>query len=227
MKCENGWPYKGYSLTCISCTGVSQTPCTGSAITCPSSANTCSSIYTETRIAAFRETTYTIVRGCGYSSECDQPKRLSNQFMTVDINISCCKDDNCTPTSPKVSTDNAASNGLMCPSCFTVTSAACVKDGNIDCTGNQTKCTSYSMETTGEHSRPIVAMSGCATENLCSNYNGITSTSTTGEIKISIKCNNAKVSTGSQNDTSHSSTVSPYGNSASVSVNRPRIQDKV
>ncbi|XP_063797776.1 mucin-2-like [Pseudophryne corroboree] len=214
---------RGYTLSCTSCSGTTATLCTGSAIACPSGADACSTTYTETQITAFGLKTISVERGCGYLSECEQPKSLSNQFMTVNINIGCCTVDNCTAALPTVFTGNAAANGFQCPSCFTLTAETCVPDSNISCTGNETRCTSYSMSSADAPYKPIMAMSGCATPSLCSNYTGTTSTEVTGQIKIGIKCNNAPVSTGSQNNTTPSSTVSPNTNSESVSVNTPAV----
>ncbi|XP_069803822.1 phospholipase A2 inhibitor gamma subunit B-like isoform X2 [Dendropsophus ebraccatus] len=181
----------GYSLTCISCTSTTQTPCTGSAITCAATEDVCTSIYTETKLTVYGITTYAIVRGCGVSSECNNPKSLSNQFMAVDINTGCCNTDNCTPAAPIVTPVNTNTNGLVCPSCFTLTSSTCVPDTKIDCTGSENKCTTYSISTLTNPPKPIMAMAGCATTNMCSNYNGTASSSITGQMNISIGCSNA------------------------------------
>ncbi|XP_075117834.1 uncharacterized protein LOC142187923 [Leptodactylus fuscus] len=209
--------FSGHSLTCISCTSNSQTPCTGSAVTCASTEDVCTSIYTETKLSMYKLTTYAIVRGCGYSSECNIPKSLSNQFMSVDINIGCCKADNCTPTTPIVTPTNVNKNSLVCPSCFVLSSASCVADNTVDCTGTENRCTTYSISTATDPPGPFLAMAGCATENMCSNYTGNASTSSTGEMKISIGCSNATVSP----QATSSSPVSPSSAVASVSISHP------
>ncbi|XP_056399898.1 phospholipase A2 inhibitor gamma subunit B-like [Hyla sarda] len=200
----------GYSLTCISCTSTTQTPCTGSAVTCAATEDVCTSIYTETKLTVYGITSYAIVRGCGASSECDNPKSLSNQFMTVDINTGCCQSNNCTPAAAIV-TPNTVTNNLACPSCFTLTSSTCVPDSQIECTGSEIKCTTYSITTLTDPSRPILAMAGCASENMCSNYNGTASSSVTGQMNISIGCSNATVS-----PSAISSTITPSSNKESV-----------
>ncbi|XP_075696547.1 phospholipase A2 inhibitor gamma subunit B-like [Rhinoderma darwinii] len=180
--------FSGYSLTCISCTSTSQVPCNGSAITCASTEDVCTSMYTETKMSTYKITTYIMVRGCGMSSECDKLKSLSNSLYTQDINIGCCKTDKCTPTAPIVSSHNTDKNGLTCPSCFTLTSSTCVPDNKIECTGKETRCTRYSIISATDPSKPIMAMAGCATESMCTNYDGTANTSITGEMKISIRC---------------------------------------
>ncbi|XP_044133698.1 phospholipase A2 inhibitor gamma subunit B-like [Bufo gargarizans] len=201
----------GLALMCISCTSTTRTPCTGSAVTCASTEDVCTYIFTETKIRAHRLTTYTVVRGCGQSSECNR-KSLSNQIMTVEINTACCKADKCTPVAPIVSSGNASKNGLICPSCFSVTSSTCVPDTKIQCTGNETRCSTYSISTTTKPPKPVLSMAGCATENMCSNYTGTATSSVTGKMNISIGCSNATV---------NPSTGSPSSTPASVSTSRP------
>ncbi|XP_044134662.1 phospholipase A2 inhibitor gamma subunit B-like [Bufo gargarizans] len=183
----------GLALMCISCTSTTRAPCTGSAVTCASTEDVCTYIFTETKIRAYGLTTNSVVRGCGQSSECNNRKSLSNQFMTVEINTACCKADKCSPVAPIVSTGNANKNGLICPSCFSLTSSTCVPDTEIQCTGQQTRCSTYSMSTTTNPPNPVLSMAGCATENMCSNYTGTATSSATGQINVSIRCSNAEV----------------------------------
>ncbi|XP_075183331.1 phospholipase A2 inhibitor gamma subunit B-like [Anomaloglossus baeobatrachus] len=186
--------FAGYSLTCVSCTGADQTPCTGPAVTCAANEDICTSVYTETKMTMLGLTTYSYVRGCGQSSECNNPKSLSNQFISIDLNTVCCKTDECSPTVPMVLSGKTDKNGLVCPSCFTITSSICEPNNQIQCTGNENRCSSYSISTINNPSEPILAMAGCATENMCSNDNGRHSTSTSGQMKITIGCRNATVS---------------------------------
>ncbi|XP_073513781.1 phospholipase A2 inhibitor gamma subunit B-like [Phyllobates terribilis] len=181
----------GYSLKCISCTGADQTPCTGAAVTCAANEDVCTSIYTETKMTVLGLTTYSHVRGCGQSSDCNNPKSLSNQFISITLNTVCCQTDECTPTAPTALSEQTDKNGLACPSCFTITSSTCQPDTRIQCTGNENRCTSYSISTVTDPSEPILAMAGCVTENMCSNYDGHATTSTTGQMKITIECKNA------------------------------------
>ncbi|XP_072282505.1 phospholipase A2 inhibitor NAI-like isoform X2 [Pyxicephalus adspersus] len=188
---------KGYALTCISCSSSTKDLCTGPSVTC-SANEVCTTIYTVTSIEVYKITTYALVRGCGQSTECNQPKTLSNQFMTVNINTGCCTTDNCSTTEPPVSTSGKPQNGLVCPSCFDLSAATCVPSTEIQCTGNETRCTTYSMSTTTVPPKPVLGMAGCATENLCVNSDAVTSTSTTGEIRINITCSKATKKKGSR-----------------------------
>ncbi|KAG8547091.1 hypothetical protein GDO81_029124 [Engystomops pustulosus] len=133
--------------------------------------------------------------------------------MTVDINTGCCQANNCTPAAPIVSSGNTTANGLVCPSCFTLTSSTCVPDTTINCTGSENRCTTYSISTTASPPAPIMAMAGCATDNMCSNYTG-TATSISGTMAISIGCSNATVSPSATS----SSTASPSSSRAPVSI---------
>ncbi|CAJ0931639.1 unnamed protein product, partial [Ranitomeya imitator] len=144
-----------------------------------------------TKMTMLGLSTYSHVRGCGQSSDCNNPKSLSNQFISIDLNTLCCQTDECTPTAPIVLSEKKDSNGLACPSCFTITSSTCKPDNQIQCTGTENRCTSYSISTATDPSEPILAMAGCATENMCSNYDGHATTSTTEQMKISIECSNA------------------------------------
>ncbi|XP_073425965.1 phospholipase A2 inhibitor and Ly6/PLAUR domain-containing protein-like [Dendrobates tinctorius] len=183
--------FSGYSLSCISCTGADQAPCVGTAVTCAANEDICTSIYTETKMTMLGLTTYSHVRGCGQSSDCNIPKSLSNQFISIDLNTLCCQTDECTPTIPIAFSEKNDKNGLACPSCFTITSSTCKPDSQIQCSGNENRCTSYSISTATDPQEPIFAMTGCATENMCSNYDGHATTGTTGQMKISIECRNA------------------------------------
>ncbi|XP_053307931.1 phospholipase A2 inhibitor NAI-like [Spea bombifrons] len=182
----------GYSLSCISCVSTNGDTCTGPNVTCPQYSDRCSSIYTKTNILPYGLTTMSIVRGCGYSKECAEPtKTLNNQFMSVDICTSCCEGDNCTPVKPKAPSSNPTPNGLQCPSCFALMSDKCAAMNTTQCAGGENKCVSYVINSVFRG--PFLAMSGCATENLCSNYNGTTTSSEVGEMKVDIACMNATV----------------------------------
>ncbi|XP_040183305.1 phospholipase A2 inhibitor subunit gamma B-like isoform X2 [Rana temporaria] len=183
---------KGYALSCISCASSDASLCTGSSVTCNGANELCTTIYTTTTIEIFTttSTTHALTRGCGQISECNQQKTLSNQAMTVNINTGCCNADNCNTTEP-TATINTQPNGLECPSCFQLQAATCVPTSKVACTGAETRCTTYSMTSDSVPSKAFLAMEGCATENLCANYNGTTSTSTLGAIRINITCDKA------------------------------------
>ncbi|XP_073458051.1 phospholipase A2 inhibitor and Ly6/PLAUR domain-containing protein-like [Aquarana catesbeiana] len=188
-----GFISKGYALTCVSCTSSSQALCTGSSVTCNGANELCTTIYTTTTLELFgtTSTTYSLTRGCGQISECNEQKTLRNQIMTVNINTGCCNADNCITTEP-TATINTQLNGLECPSCFQLSSATCVPTSKVACTGNEIQCTTYSLSSDSVPSKPYMAMEGCATQNLCANYNGTTSTSTLGKLRINITCDKAK-----------------------------------
>ncbi|CAH2318739.1 Hypothetical predicted protein [Pelobates cultripes] len=180
------------SLSCISCRNTTGDTCIGPSIICPSEADSCASIYTRTKVLKYEVTTNVVVRGCGYSLECSQSwKSLSNQFMSEEIAISCCQGDNCTPSQPKFSTNILAPNGLKCPNCFSLTSK-CEPEDTTQCMGEENKCVSFlSRSFSGEHMTSMISMSGCATENFCTNYSGNATESSTGERTItSISCKN-------------------------------------
>ncbi|XP_077312847.1 phospholipase A2 inhibitor NAI-like [Lithobates pipiens] len=189
-----GFISKGYALTCISCSSTSPSLCTGSSVTCTGASELCTTIYTTTTVELFGKstTTYSLTRGCGQISECNQQKTLRNQIMAVNINTGCCLADNCDTTEP-IATISTLPNGLECPACFQLSSASCVPSTTVACTGLETQCTTYSLSTDGVPSKPYMAMEGCATQNLCTNYTGTTSTNTNGSLRINITCDNAKM----------------------------------
>ncbi|MEE6481801.1 hypothetical protein FKM82_012994 [Ascaphus truei] len=157
---------------------------------------------------------HVIARGCGYSAECDQPRKgYSNQYITVQISTGCCTGDSCTPTVPTVPPSNPEINGLRCPSCFSITSDQCDPMNNTECKGTENKCISYTLSNTGGQ-KTAMAIYGCTTENLCSNFNGNITSTVAGTEKISIACTNATVipniGTSSSSPTSieHNGTVS-------------------
>ncbi|XP_068098431.1 uncharacterized protein [Hyperolius riggenbachi] len=182
----------GKSLSCISCTGTSQSLCTGPSVTCPSTTDVCISSYTETKILAQGITTWTLVRGCGQPTECNQPKTLSNQFMTVSINTGCCTTNDCTPVEPIQPVISSVTNGLVCPSCFSLTSRVCIPDTTTTCTGNEAVCATYSTTNTSVTSGPYLLMMGCASTNLCGNTNGVMSSTIIGDITVNVTCNTTK-----------------------------------
>ncbi|XP_068098430.1 uncharacterized protein [Hyperolius riggenbachi] len=81
-------------------------------------------------------------------------------------------------------------NGLVCPSCFSLTSYACIPDTTTVCTGNEIQCATYSMHNNSVTSGPYIIMVGCATANLCTAPNGVMSSIVIGNIIENITCFN-------------------------------------
>ncbi|XP_068098429.1 uncharacterized protein [Hyperolius riggenbachi] len=175
------------SIFCVSCSSESQALCSGPLIQCPAG-EVCTSTYTET--VYYGQIIWTLVRGCGKTTECNQPKTVSNQFMTVSMNTGCCSTSVCTPTEPVVQAISTVKNGLTCPSCFSLTSYACIPDTRTVCTGNEIQCATYSMHNTSVTSGPYIIMLGCATANLCTEPNGVMSSIVIGNIIENITCYN-------------------------------------
>ncbi|XP_068098433.1 urokinase plasminogen activator surface receptor-like [Hyperolius riggenbachi] len=180
-------------LTCISCSANSQALCSGPSITCPSTADVCISTYTQTQILQFGLANWTLTRGCGQLSQCNQPQYLTNDHMTVRINTGCCTTDNCTPPQPTEAVVSTVINGLVCPSCFSLTSTVCLADATTHCTGTENQCVTYSTSSVTDPSKPYLLAEGCATQGICSNFVGIISSTIVGTTVTNISCSNAAI----------------------------------
>ncbi|XP_068098434.1 urokinase plasminogen activator surface receptor-like [Hyperolius riggenbachi] len=185
---------KNHALTCISCSTVSMSLCTGASITCPAG-DVCTSTYTKISLLESGITSWTLVRGCGPSTGCNQPVTLSNVYTKVSMNTGCCTTDNCTPGEPAVAAISTVTNGLSCPACVSFTNFRCPSDVTTQCTGTENVCASFSMIINASvTSGPYLLMEGCATENVCDHNSGIVSTIVNGQFSINITCLNATIS---------------------------------
>ncbi|KAM3922128.1 phospholipase A2 inhibitor and Ly6/PLAUR domain-containing protein-like [Leptodactylus fuscus] len=78
---------------------------------------------------------------------------------------SCCYTDRCTPPAPVLPTISHDKNGVVCMSCQAMEASPCDSDTYMDCIGNETKCISQVIRSSG--TPPEGAIRGCATPSLC------------------------------------------------------------
>ncbi|KAJ1132770.1 hypothetical protein NDU88_011073 [Pleurodeles waltl] len=134
--------------------------------TCTSLENTCLTAYSEVIGGGVK--TEVLLRTCAQSISCKQTYSYSSPQMSMRIATACCSTDGCIPAHrPALPLAPAKPNGVRCPWCFEEQSQACSKQVTRICTGEETKCLHSTTNVTTEYGAFTVAMSGCATENLC------------------------------------------------------------
>ncbi|XP_073457869.1 uncharacterized protein [Aquarana catesbeiana] len=144
----------GHSLSCINC--MAKNSCMGPSEICPSNYS-CGMAYRETTEGGKSQTTY--LRSCVPTSKCNKLGSISYTGGTMKMGISCCNIDNCTPPLPQWPAPSSQANGLVCPSCRSLTRNQCNQETNIQCTGSEKTCL-FESTTSGS------AM-GCSTPTLC------------------------------------------------------------
>ncbi|KAG9468806.1 hypothetical protein GDO78_021920 [Eleutherodactylus coqui] len=148
------------ALSCTKCSSTSSR-CSGNSITCPSG-SVCGSAYTQSFVEGVR--TKNLIRGCTPSSDCNFSGTMSITKGRIEVGISCCRTDDCTPSLPTLPTKSSKPNGVMCPSCISDQSTWCYTSDTIQCTGDENRCFLQATEITGLLS---TAMRGCATKSIC------------------------------------------------------------
>ncbi|KAM4651961.1 uncharacterized protein O3C94_014286 [Discoglossus pictus] len=157
VQCTKGCT--GSCLRCVHCQG-SSTQCSGSLSSCTESNAVCAS-----RFIQSSDGSVSVERGCAVPTYCSQSLTVLKANIKSNISSSCCTTEGCTPTTPTMN-----GNGLKCPSCYAEGSSQCSQVNDIECTGNEAKCFTYSLSAGSISS--WLFMKGCTTEQLCSGTTG-------------------------------------------------------
>ncbi|XP_063798353.1 phospholipase A2 inhibitor and Ly6/PLAUR domain-containing protein-like [Pseudophryne corroboree] len=156
-----------YSITCIKCMGMSDTPCSGPEVTCASKDDVCILTYTVSSFGGMGDS-HTYMRDCGNRKSCSACMSFSNLAGKSKSASSCCHTDRCTPAQPVIPADNYNKNGVRCKTCMDLTDKPCQTDTYVDCLGEEKKCISQvSTIKAGPGSAMSMAIRACATEELC------------------------------------------------------------
>ncbi|XP_072282872.1 uncharacterized protein [Pyxicephalus adspersus] len=153
----------GYSLSCIQCSSVTSTSCTGPSVTCASGYQ-CGAQYTASNAGTVSNNQYT--RTCFPENQCTLSGSLSTNGARIKSAVSCCNTDNCTPSLPSLPGDSSVSNGLTCRSCVSADSTWCYTSDTIQCTGNENMCLLQTTKISGSVSLST-AIRGCSTKSFC------------------------------------------------------------
>ncbi|XP_066465376.1 uncharacterized protein [Eleutherodactylus coqui] len=174
------------ALSCTECVSPSST-CSGISITCPPG-TMCGSLHTRSLTEGVRMET--LIRGCTPLPDCNLNGTVSIMELQIEVGISCCSTDDCTPTLPTFPTKNHNPNGVICRSCFSAQSTSCYTSDIIQCTGDENMCL---LQTTEIPGATKTAMRGCATKSYCDlgsqSYNNGGSTT-----KITYTCTSGGIS---------------------------------
>ncbi|XP_071969204.1 phospholipase A2 inhibitor and Ly6/PLAUR domain-containing protein-like [Engystomops pustulosus] len=146
----------------MSCHNATSSTCNGSSVTCPSG-SLCASSLLEYTIGA--KTFGSYFKGCAVPAECNA---FEVSFRGIQMNMAtkCCSTDDCTPSVPIVPRINNVTNGLVCPSCFNV-SSTCDSPNTVECRGSEDRCLYASLEVQGIGTSATVSSRACATQNVC------------------------------------------------------------
>ncbi|KAM4700395.1 uncharacterized protein O3C94_001546 [Discoglossus pictus] len=147
-------------LQCVHCQAYTF-ECSGSMKNCTENNAVCSSLFTQ-----YSDGMLSVERGCALPTSCNQSFTMMLGNVKRKLSSSCCSTTGCTPTAPN---KNMISNGITCPSCYIEGFNLCLQVDDIECSGNESKCFTYTLSTGSM--RPIFAR-GCATEQLCSSTVG-------------------------------------------------------
>ncbi|XP_068099210.1 uncharacterized protein [Hyperolius riggenbachi] len=100
---------------------------------------------------------------CVPTSKCGKVGSISYSGGKMNMEITCCNTDFCSPPLPSFPGDSGQTNGLMCPTCRSTEYAWCYSSSTIECTGNEQICITESTTT----SISSDSASGCATPSVC------------------------------------------------------------
>ncbi|KAM8927809.1 phospholipase A2 inhibitor and Ly6/PLAUR domain-containing protein [Pelodytes ibericus] len=155
----------GNSLTCMQCSSYTDTPCTGTSQTCPSSSDVCATTRIRNSGNLWQNSFY--IRSCVSVSECDIKGTVTGLYVTTLSSTTCCNTTDCVPSAPSLPAENSTANGLFCPSYVDSTMEPCDIKNQTQCTGDQNLCIRYSSSTTLGSSKSSLYLGGCASKSLC------------------------------------------------------------
>lgn len=151
---------------CYECLSPTGEPCTGDLKTCTGPETKCLTVYSE--VIGGEGKAQVLLRTCDRSNSCKQAYSYSSPQMSMRIATACCSTDGCIPAHrPALPFAPAKPNGLRCPWCFEEQSQTCSKQVIKNCTGEETRCLHSTANVSTDGVVYSIAMSGCATENLC------------------------------------------------------------
>ncbi|XP_040271819.1 uncharacterized protein LOC120987316 [Bufo bufo] len=110
-------------------------------------------------------------RRCGSSAECDTAGIITTVQKIISRSTTCCYYDNCIPPLPTLPSESNETNGHICENCYIKEQDRCVARDHIACTGNATRCISYTEETTEGLYRSKEILHGCTHPSICDSKN--------------------------------------------------------
>ncbi|OCT73254.1 uncharacterized protein LOC108696804 [Xenopus laevis] len=155
-----------FSLECYNCSYSIKDDCT-TANMCSNEKNRCVLTVTESNISTATPTKY-FSYSCGMKDDCDKKFSMSVTNTMQRSYTFCCSEHKCRPTNtetPKVKTEK---NNLKCSHCFESNTDKCKNTTEVDCTGDEDKCFtySYSYRNTAFVARGCMQSSMCDTKNV-------------------------------------------------------------
>ncbi|KAM3922124.1 uncharacterized protein RB166_011412 [Leptodactylus fuscus] len=155
----------GYSLTCITCTSLTDIICEGPSVTCSSGDDSCLLSYIVTSMGGM-EISKMYIRQCGKSNLCSKTGSISLPNGRMKAGTTCCRTNDCTPDKPVLPPDSHEKNGLACKTCFAPNANSCDSDLLTDCVGNETVCINQITTRTGDVPS-TTAVRGCSSKEMC------------------------------------------------------------
>ncbi|XP_075462541.1 phospholipase A2 inhibitor and Ly6/PLAUR domain-containing protein-like [Ascaphus truei] len=155
----------GTGLQCQDCQNYASTDCTGSLAVCSGSATSCMAAVTV--ITSDNLSSSSIVKSCAsYPQLCGVFYSITMGPIHLASKTECCATDGCNSGTPQLPPRDLTPNGVQCPFCIAEASS-CTSTGNIDCTGSETRCITYSGGIYNGTQFEQKAFKGCTTENVC------------------------------------------------------------
>nr|UVZ00882.1 sodefrin precursor-like factor beta 5 [Plethodon albagula] len=158
------------SIACEQCRNIgTETPCTGSVITCPETTTKCIQGLENDTLDG--EVTLIAFKSCFIPAMpeifCTVPEHMIRTARFFGRYTATCSDDN--TASKAFPAINNTLNGYKCPSCYTDNSTAeCESDLEIECTGRQRECADMrGIQQAPEKKIKPISMKGCVTDGSC------------------------------------------------------------
>ncbi|OCT73274.1 phospholipase A2 inhibitor and Ly6/PLAUR domain-containing protein-like [Xenopus laevis] len=164
----------GNCLSCIQCSGYSDSPCNGTSQTCSSASDVCGT----TRIQTFGKSwdSFFYIRSCVPLTECDINGTTSGLYTNASLSTTCCYSDNCIASIPTMPVENSTENGLICQTYLETDLEPCEVKTRTNCTGDQNLCIRYYSSMTIGKAESTLLFGGCASESLCNSTRNYIST---------------------------------------------------
>ncbi|XP_063291544.1 phospholipase A2 inhibitor and Ly6/PLAUR domain-containing protein-like [Pelobates fuscus] len=156
----------GNCLKCQKCENTSGDTCSGELENCDTSVDSCLTTLVVTIYGT--NTTSHITKSCVSNTDlCYANYNMTFGSVQLYSIAQCCKSDGCNKDNIKLPPLNQTENGVSCPSCLIVGGEKCVPKETIKCTGDQTKCFSYTGGVYSKGKFVDTDVKGCTTEDVC------------------------------------------------------------
>ncbi|XP_078533274.1 phospholipase A2 inhibitor and Ly6/PLAUR domain-containing protein-like isoform X2 [Lissotriton helveticus] len=160
----------GDCLMCERCLATGSSQCSGIFKQCPPDVTHCIKGLENYTVGG--NVVLTAYKDCLNAFEkvaCGREFFLHTSLMLYRVTRTCCDSDFCNTGDVEVPALDKTPNGYKCKDCFTDQSSdSCTSHGEIQCTGKQNNCVSFSGPASipGETSKQF-SMAGCASQDYC------------------------------------------------------------